>query len=59
MLEFTDINKSLPNGQNMGGLTQEIYFGFHADILTWPTGYTCSQCSTDRGIDHEARQETV
>ena len=37
MLEFTDINKSLPNGQNMGGLTQEIYFGFHADVLTWPT----------------------
>ena len=37
MLEFTDINKSLPNGQNMGGLTQEIYFGFNADVLTWPT----------------------
>ena len=34
MLEFTDINKSLPNGQNMGGLIQEIYFGFHADVLT-------------------------
>jgi hypothetical protein len=40
MLEFTDINKSLPNGQNMGGLTQEIYFGFHADVLTWPTAPT-------------------
>ena len=37
MLEFTDINKSLPNGQNMGGLTQEIYYGFHADVLTWPS----------------------
>ena len=36
-IEFTDINKDLPNGQNMGGLTQEIYFGFHADVLTWPT----------------------
>lgn len=21
----------------MGGLTQEIYIGFHADVLTWPT----------------------
>jgi hypothetical protein len=37
MLEFTDINKNLPNGQNTDGLTLEIYFGFHADVLTWPT----------------------
>jgi len=37
MIEFTDINKNLPDGQNMGGLIQEVYFGFHADVLTWPT----------------------
>lgn len=36
MLDFTDINKDLPEGQNMGGLTQEVYFGYHADVLTWP-----------------------
>ncbi len=37
MIEFTDINKALPNGENMGGLIQSIYFGYHADVLTWPT----------------------
>ncbi len=37
MIEFTDINKNLPDGQNMGGLIQEVYFGYHADVLTWPT----------------------
>lgn len=37
MIEFTDINKNLPDGQNMGGLIQEVYFGFHSDVLTWPT----------------------
>lgn len=37
MIEFTDINKNLPDGQNMGGLIQEVYFGFHTDVLTWPT----------------------
>ena len=36
-IEFTDINKSLPDGQNMGGLIQEVYFGFHSDVLSWPT----------------------
>ena len=37
MIEFTDINKNLPDGQNMGGLIQEVYFGFHADMANWPT----------------------
>ena len=36
-IEFTDINKNLPNGENMGGITQKVYFGYHADVLTWPT----------------------
>jgi hypothetical protein len=36
-IEFTDITKNLPNGENMGGLVQEIYFGYHADVATWPT----------------------
>ena len=36
-MDFTDINKNLPNGENMGGITQKVYFGFHADVLTWPT----------------------
>ena len=36
MIEFTDINKNLPNGQNMGGVQQAIYFGYHADVETFP-----------------------
>lgn len=36
-MEFTDINKNLPNGENMGGITQKVYFGLWADVATWPT----------------------
>lgn len=35
-MEFTDINKNLPNGENMGGIVQKIYFGFWADVETFP-----------------------
>jgi hypothetical protein len=36
-MEFTDINKNLPNGENMGGIPQKIYFGFWKDVETFPT----------------------
>jgi hypothetical protein len=36
-MEFTDISKDLTDGANMGGLIQEVYFGYHDDVLTWPT----------------------
>jgi hypothetical protein len=36
MIEFTDINKNLPYGQNMGGVQQAIYFGYHADVASFP-----------------------
>ena len=36
-MEFTNIDKNLPDGENMGGLTQKIYYGFQEDVLTWPT----------------------
>lgn len=36
MVEFTDINKNLNNGQNMGGIAQKVYFGYWDDVLTWP-----------------------
>lgn len=36
-MDFTDINKDLKDGQNMGGIAQFIYFGLHADVATWPT----------------------
>jgi len=36
MIDFTDIDKNLPNGDNMGGLTQVVYFGYYADVETFP-----------------------
>jgi hypothetical protein len=36
-MEFTDINKNLPLGNNTGGIQQFIYFGLHSDVKTWPT----------------------
>lgn len=36
-MEFTDINKNLPSGNNMGGIAQKVYFGFWEDVATWPT----------------------
>lgn len=36
-MEFTDINKNLTNGQNMGGIAQVVYFGLWDDVETWPT----------------------
>ena len=36
-MEFTNIDKNLPNGENMGGIVQKIYFGFWADVETFPT----------------------
>ncbi len=37
MIQFTDIAKNLTDGQNMGGIAQEVYFGYHSDVLTFPT----------------------
>jgi hypothetical protein len=37
MIEFTDIDKNLPNGENMGGIVQKVYFGYHADVAAFPT----------------------
>ena len=37
MIDFTDIDKNLPNGENMGGITQKVYFGYHADVSAFPT----------------------
>lgn len=35
--DFTDIEKNLPNGQNMGGIPQVVYYALHRDVATWPT----------------------
>ncbi len=34
---FQDIDKDLKDGQNMGGIPQVVYFGFHKDVETWPS----------------------
>jgi len=36
-MEFTDINKDLNNGQNMGGIAQVAYYCAWEDVLTFPT----------------------
>lgn len=36
-MDFTDILKDLKDGENMGGLPQMLYFGYHKDVATWPT----------------------
>lgn len=36
-MDFQDITKNLPNGDNMGGISQKIYIGKYSDVLTWPT----------------------
>lgn len=35
-MEFIDINKNLPGGENMGGLTQNLIYGLWEDVLVWP-----------------------
>lgn len=37
MVEFENIGKNLPNGVNMGGIPQVVYFCLHSDVLSWPT----------------------
>lgn len=34
---FTDIEKNLVNGENMGGIAQVVYYAKHSDVATWPT----------------------
>jgi len=36
-LTLENINKNLPGGCNPGGIAQRVYYGFHADVKTWPT----------------------
>lgn len=36
-MDFVNIDKSLTNGENMGGLTQTVIFGLWEDVASWPT----------------------
>jgi hypothetical protein len=61
MVEFTDINKNLNNGQNMGGIAQKVYFGYWDDVLTWPAKpgpcLANSKCCPYRRPDYETGQK--
>ncbi len=37
MINLEEINKNLPNGANMGGITQTIYAAYWDDVAGWPT----------------------
>ena len=49
-MEFTNIDKNLPLGNNMGGTAQKIYFGYHADVLTWPTVHSSPATPEENGV---------
>lgn len=36
-MDFMNIVKNIPNGENMGGIAQKVAYGFWADVETWPT----------------------
>jgi len=36
-VDFVNIDKNLPNGENMGGIAQYVIFGLWSDVAQWPT----------------------
>lgn len=36
IVDFEDLSKNLPNGQNMGGLPQVVYYGIYENVDVWP-----------------------
>ncbi len=49
-MEFNDISKNLPNGENMGGLQQVVYFGFWKDVSTWPAKPVNPATAAENGV---------
>lgn len=49
-MDFTDINKNLPLGENMGGIMQQVFFGFHKDVKTWPTKPSAPATIEENGV---------
>ena len=35
-IDFTDITKNLPSGNNMGGIGQIVYYALHRDVRNGP-----------------------
>lgn len=36
-MDFIDIDKNLPNGENMGGVMQDLIYGLWDDVAAWPS----------------------
>ncbi len=49
-MEFTNINKNLVNGENMGGLKQLIFFGLWDDVETFPTRPTTPATTEENAV---------
>jgi hypothetical protein len=48
-MDFTNINKDLNNGQNMGGIAQVAYYCAWDDVLTFPTKPTAPATIEENG----------
>jgi hypothetical protein len=48
-MDFTNIDKNLNNGQNMGGIAQVVYYGAWADVESWPTVPSSPAAIEDNG----------
>ena len=49
-MDFINIPKVLPNGQNMGGTTQKIRYAFYNDVLTFPTKPVAPATLDENGV---------
>lgn len=49
-IALQSIDKNLPGGANMGGLTQWVYAAYHKDVLTWPTEPDFDTVATLEGL---------
>lgn len=45
-VDFEDIAKNLPDGQNMGGIPQVVYYARYEDVLSWPERPTAGEGAT-------------
>lgn len=48
-MEFTNIDKNLNNGQNMGGIAQVAYYCAWSDVESWPTKPTAPASIEENG----------
>lgn len=49
-MEFTDVDKNLNDGQNMGGIAQICYFAKWEDVETWPTKPVAPATLEENGV---------